>query len=73
LQALRPQLFLFDHLVGDGENAWRDAQAKHLGRPEVDHELKFNWLRKRQIGPLPNRAGGPAPTETPSKIASRAV
>src|SRR5262245_22552534 len=34
-----PTAPLFDHLVGAGEQHWRDLQAERLGRPEIDYQL----------------------------------
>ena len=34
----------FDHLVGSGEQPWRDGDAKRLGGPEIDDQLKFGRL-----------------------------
>lgn len=59
--------------VGDGENAWRDAQAKHLGRPEVDHEPKF-WLAAQTADrPCSRRCGRPGPYTSRSEIIGRPV
>ena len=33
---------LFDHLVGDGEQTWREGEAECLGGVEVDYELEFD-------------------------------
>ena len=38
---------LFDHLVGNGEQPWRKAEAECLGSVEVDHELEFDRLHDR--------------------------
>jgi hypothetical protein len=35
---------LFDHVVGDGEDARRDGQAKRLGGLEVDGQLELSRL-----------------------------
>src|SRR5262245_9195200 len=48
----RPPLALaffasFDHLVGNGEEPWRKAEAKCLGGVEVDHELELDRLHDR--------------------------
>src|SRR6516164_5361667 len=42
----------FDHLVGDGEQPGRKAEAEYLGGVEVDHELELGRLHDRQIGGL---------------------
>jgi hypothetical protein len=36
---------LFDHLVGAGEQRWRQSEAKRLGGLEVHHQLDFGWLQ----------------------------
>src|SRR5205085_10511843 len=38
-----------DHLVGDGEQPWRKAQAECFGGVEVDHEIEFGRLHHRQV------------------------
>ena len=40
---------LFDHLVGYGQERWRDIQCKHFGRPKIDRQFKSCWLKNRQI------------------------
>src|SRR5262245_22138288 len=40
----------FDHLVGDGEQRWRNGEAEHPGCSEVGHKLEFGRLHHRQIG-----------------------
>src|SRR3984893_905133 len=40
---------VLDHLVGGREQRRRNRQAKRLGALEVDGELIFCWLLKRQI------------------------
>jgi hypothetical protein len=39
-----------NHLVGAGEDRWRDHQAERLGGLQVDHQLERCWLLDRQIG-----------------------
>jgi hypothetical protein len=41
---------LFDHLVGNGENARRDGEPERFGGSEVDHQVEFSWLHYWQIG-----------------------
>src|SRR5262249_10500765 len=43
---------LLDHLVGDGEHAWRNCEVERFGGPEVNHELELGGLYHRQIGGL---------------------
>jgi hypothetical protein len=38
---------LFDHLVGNGEEARRDRKAKRLGSFHVDDKFEFGWLEHR--------------------------
>src|SRR5262245_21418323 len=47
-----PPFTSFDHLVGDGEQPGRKAEAEYLGGVEVDHELELGRLHDRQIGGL---------------------
>ncbi len=49
----------FNHLVGAGEQRGGQFQAKRRGRLQVYDELKFRWLRHRQVRglfPLENPA-----------------
>ena len=41
---------LFDHLVGNGEHAGWNSQAKRLGGLHVDDQLEFGWLLDWKIG-----------------------
>jgi hypothetical protein len=41
--------FLFDHLVGAGEQRLRQGEAERLGGLEVDHQLELCRLFNRQI------------------------
>jgi hypothetical protein len=38
---------LFDHLVGDAEQPWREAETECLRGFEVDHELELGRLHDR--------------------------
>jgi len=42
----------FDHLVGDGEHAWRNRQAERPGGVEVNDKLKLGRLHDWQVGRL---------------------
>ena len=44
------QASLFDHLVGAGEQHWRDFEAERLGCFEVNRELVFRRVLHRQVG-----------------------
>jgi hypothetical protein len=41
---------LLDHLVGDGEHAWRHLDAECLCGFQIDDQLELGRLRDRQIG-----------------------
>ena len=43
---------LFDHLVGDGEQARWDDETERVGSPQVDDEFELGHLENRQIGRL---------------------
>src|SRR5260370_730121 len=43
---------LFNHLIGDGENAPRDVKPERLCGLEVDDELELSRLLDRDIGRL---------------------
>ena len=40
---------LFDHLVGGGQQRFRDGKAERLGGLEVDDEIIFGRLYDRQV------------------------
>ena len=40
---------LFDHLVGYGEHAWRNGQAKKFRGLYIDDQLEFRGLRDWQV------------------------
>src|SRR5215472_6921728 len=42
----------FDHLVGAGEDRWRDGDAELLGSLEIDDQLEGRRLLDRQVGRL---------------------
>jgi hypothetical protein len=41
---------LLDHLIGDGQQRFRDGHAERLGRLEVDDQFELGGLLHRQIG-----------------------
>ena len=41
-----------DHLIGTGEQRWRDFEAERLGGLEIDHQLKLRGLLHRQVSRL---------------------
>jgi len=40
----------FNHLVGAGQDRWRDGKAKHLCGLQVDYQLECGRLLHRQVG-----------------------
>jgi hypothetical protein len=49
-QRLYLRTTLFDHLIRASEQFRRNIDAKSLGGVEVDDQIKFGRLLKRQIG-----------------------
>src|SRR5262249_40494957 len=50
--SFEPPFRSLDHLVGDGEKPWWEAEAECPGGVEVDHELELARLYDRQVGRL---------------------
>src|SRR3981189_1588670 len=48
----RSKIKLLDHLVGDREQPWREAEPECLGRVEVNHELELGCLHHRKVASL---------------------
>src|SRR2546422_6050900 len=46
------QIFLFDHLVGAGEERRWHSNAKRIGGFHIYDQLETSWLLDRQIGGL---------------------
>src|SRR6266568_5255214 len=40
---------LLNHLVGGGEDAWRNREAERLRSPDVDHQLELCWLQDGKV------------------------
>src|SRR5262245_42062395 len=45
-------IYLFDHLVGAGEQHRRHLNAERLGGRQIDDEIEFGWLLDRDISGL---------------------
>src|SRR5499427_448413 len=39
----------FNHLVGQGDQRWREFEAVRLRRLEVEHHLELGWLQDREV------------------------
>jgi hypothetical protein len=48
----RPLEESFDHLVGEGEDRWRDHQSERLRGLQVGHKLEGRRLLDGQVGGL---------------------
>jgi hypothetical protein len=66
-----------DHLVGRGQQRFRDREAERFGGLEVDHKFQLSWLLDWQVGWLftledaVDIAGGASPSAAgvPNKVA----
>ena len=43
---------LLDHLVGAGDEQWRQVEAERASRFEVDRQIELGWQLDRQVGGL---------------------
>ena len=43
---------LFDHLVGEGKQCWRDVEAERLGGLEIDHRFVLGGRPHREVSRL---------------------
>jgi hypothetical protein len=59
VRTVKPTVFLFDYLVGAGEQRRQHAKAERLCGLEVDYQLELGWQHDRQVcrlGPGENAA-----------------
>jgi hypothetical protein len=47
--ALQQTAPLFDHLIGNSENAGWDGKPERLGSFQIEGQFKLGWLQNRQI------------------------
>src|SRR5215469_17617673 len=51
-EVVSPELYLFDHLVRNGQHVGRDGEAESAGGLQVDGKIELGGLNDRQIGRL---------------------
>src|ERR1043165_745098 len=48
--ASQRRVSLFDYVIGNGKNAWRNGKSKRFCGLQIDHKLEFGGLHHRQAG-----------------------